>query len=121
ASAVAKRTGRPAASFARYADKHLDRALTPLAVLAGAGLGRSMKLRQPGQTLGQLRIFMSMGTYIRSGHAASDPIDVRTARIRETLTELLPAAELDIPPAAFDPYLDYLAATLAESAGPGSA
>ncbi len=120
ASAVAERTGRPATGFASYADKHLDRALTPLAVLAGAGLGRSMKLRQPGQMRGQLKIFMRIGGYIRSGQATSDPIDVRAARIREALTELLPAAELDIPPAASEPYLDYLAATLAESAGPGN-
>ncbi len=70
---------------------------------------------------GQLRIFMRTGAYIWSGQAASDPIGVRTARIREALAELLPAAALDIPPAAFDPYLDYLAATIAESAGPGSA
>ncbi len=70
---------------------------------------------------GQLGIFMSMGTYIRSGRAASDPIDVRTVHIREALAELLSAAALDIPPAAFDPYLDYLAATLAENADPGSA
>ncbi len=121
ASAVAERTGRPAMGFARYADKHLDRALTPLAVLAGAGLGRSVKLTQLGQMRGQLRIFMTTGTYIWSGQAASDPIGVRTARIREALAELLPATALDIPPAAFDPYLDYLAATLAESADPGSA
>ena len=44
ASAVAERTSRPAKGFARYADKHLDRALTPLAVLAGAGLGQFLKL-----------------------------------------------------------------------------
>jgi hypothetical protein len=39
---------------------------------------------------GQVRIFMTTGTYIWSGQAASDPIDVRTARIREALAELLP-------------------------------
>jgi hypothetical protein len=73
-----------------------------------------------GQVRSQLRIFMSMGTYIRSGQAASDPIGIRTARIREALAELLPAAALDIPPATFDPYRDYPAATPAESADPGS-
>jgi hypothetical protein len=121
ASAVAERTGRPGMGFARYANKHLDRALTPLAVLAGAGRGQSVKLRQPGQMRCQLRTFMSMGAYTWSGQAASDPIEVRTTRIREALAELLPAAALDIPPAAFDPYLDHLAATLAESADPGGA
>src|SRR5260370_1418976 len=121
ASAVAERTGRPAMGFARYADKHLDRALTPLAVLAGAGLGRSVKLTQLGQMRGQLRIFMTTGTYIWSGQAASDPIGVRTAPIPEALADLLPAPAPDIPPPACHPYPDSLAATLAERADPGTA
>jgi hypothetical protein len=45
----------------------------------------------------------------------------RLAGLIEMGSTALLAAALDIPPAAFDPYLDHLAATLAESADPGRA
>jgi hypothetical protein len=117
ASAVAERTSGPAADFTRYADSHLTRALTPVTVMAGGSFGRSVKLTQIPRSLS---LIGTLGTYIWSGQAASDSIGVRTARIREGLAAALHVAELDIPPAAIEPFLDYLAAHIAESADPGS-
>ena len=108
-AAVAQQAGIPYQDAIRYADRHGGRALTPVMIMGTSGLKRGIGLRKLITALGQLRGF---GDYIQSGADAQDPA-VRTAKIRAGMKSLLLLAELDIPPGALDPYLDYVAAKIA--------
>lgn len=95
-----------------YGDSHLQRAITPVAAVAGIGL--PARRSAPGQILRSLKIFRHLGRYIPSGQARSDPADVRFAHIRAQFAAALGAAEMDVPQGAFDPLLDFMASDLAE-------
>jgi hypothetical protein len=83
-------------------------------VMGTSGLKRGIGLRKLITALGQLRGF---GDYIESGADAQDRA-VRTAKIRAGMKSLLLLAQLDIPPGALDPYLDYVAAKIASETAP---
>lgn len=51
------------------------------------------------------------GTYLWSGQAASEPVDVRQAYIRDQFAAALHSAMADIPLGSLDPFLDHVAAT----------
>jgi hypothetical protein len=106
---LAHGAGVPYQHAVRYADRHGERALTPVAVMSLSGFARSFRPRQVMASLGRLR---SLGEYVRSGQDADD-LEARTARIRADMESLLLAAEPDIPPGSLDPFLDYVAAELA--------
>ncbi len=108
-AAVAQRAGAPYQQAVRYADRHAERALTPVAVMGAGGFKRSLRPRQLIRTIGQVR---SVGAYIWSGEDAEEP-EVRRARIRAAMESLLLDAEPDIPAGSLDPFLDYVAAKLA--------
>jgi len=116
AAAVAQRRGLPHLDLARYAERHAQRALTPVAVMAGGG---SVGKFKPRQVIDTIRIIRETGTYLWSGRAAADPIEVREAYVRDQFAAALHIAEADIPAGALDPFLDHIAATLAREA-PGA-
>lgn len=106
---LAHRASVPYQRPVQYADRHGERALTPVAVMSLSGFIRSFRPRLVMASLGRLR---SLGEYVRSGEDAED-LEARTARIRANMESLLLAAEPDIPPGTLDPFLDYTAAKLA--------
>lgn len=112
AEAVAKSSAKPAERFCRYADAHLRRAVTPLAVLAGVGYARSAAT--PAVFLNSLKAFRSTGRYVWSRQAQLDPADTRLARIRAGFETALNTPRLDIPAAAIDPLFDYFATDLSD-------
>jgi hypothetical protein len=63
-----------------------------------------------------LTIIRDLGTYPWSGQAAQDPVDVRMARIRAGVEGALHLTEIETPPGALDPLLDYIAAKVAAEA-----
>jgi hypothetical protein len=111
ATAVAKSAAVQVSEFGDYAEAHIKRAFTPLAVMAGKGLGRTLK---PAQILGMVREIRTMRRYYSSGQAVRDPADVREARVRAVFakyTEIVfDPGDLDpsVPAAAFQPFIDYL-------------
>jgi hypothetical protein len=115
AAGVAQRTGADASAFTRYANRHIRRALSPLAALAASGYGRSAK---PSEMIAAIKAATRLGTYIWSGEAARDTTEIRALRIRQGLTETLHATHLTAPPGALEPLLDHLADKLtAEATG----
>jgi hypothetical protein len=109
AAAVAQRKGKPYQDLARYAERQAQRTLTPVVVMAGGGVGRM----RPRQVLHTIRILRETGTYLWSGRAATDPVEVREAYIRDQFTAALGLVQADVPPGALDPFLDYISAQLA--------
>jgi len=114
-AAVAQHAGAPYQRAAQYADRHSKRALTPVAVISAGGFTRSFfGPRQLMTTLGRIQ---TLGEYIWSGQDVEDP-DARYARIRADMESLLFAAGPDIPSGSLDPFLDYIAKTLASESDP---
>jgi hypothetical protein len=111
-AALASRAGVPWHQAVRYADRHGERVLSPVVAISLRGLGRGAR---PGRLLAAIGQLRALGRYVQSGQDAADPA-ARAARIRADLESLLAIAELDVPAAALDPFLDYLA-TKAASEG----
>lgn len=105
---LAHHEGQPWQHAARYADRHHERAVAPVIAISLGGLGRGLRPRQVLTAIGRVR---ASGEYIRSGQDADD-LAVRTARIRAEMADLLTLPGLDIPAAAMDPYLDFIAAKI---------
>jgi len=110
AADLALRRGKPHEKLAAYAGKHQDRTLLPMAVMAFIGLGGSVRprhLRETGRSL------KGLFAYLWTGPASADPLDVRIAHVREQFAAALAIGDLDIPPGALDPFIDYMADKLA--------
>jgi hypothetical protein len=101
--------GVPSRLAVRYAGRHGERALTPLAVMSAGAFTRSFPSRR---ILPAIRRLRSFGDYVQSGTDADDPA-TRTARTRADMEALLFAEELHIPAGSLDPFPDYIAAKLA--------
>jgi len=112
AAAVAQQKDAPYHDLARYTPRHVERALTPVAVMAAGGVGRF----KPGQAIDTIKIIRKVGVYSWSGQAATDPVDVREAYIRDQFAAALHVTTAGIPPGTLDPFLDYVAAKLAREA-----
>jgi hypothetical protein len=106
---LAGQAGTPCLYAVRYADRHGERVLAPVVAVSLGGLARGIRPGQILATIGRLRRF---GEYIQSGQDADDP-PVRTARIRAEMEAMLTVPELDLPVAALEPFLDYIAAKIA--------
>ena len=113
-AATAQQAGVSYQQAAQYADRHSERALTPVAVMGAGGFKRSLRPRQLMTTIGQVRRY---GDYVWSDEDAGDP-DSRYVRIRTDMESLLFAAEPDIPPGSLDPFLDYVAAKIVSESAP---
>lgn len=121
---LADREGGPwkhtARYVARYADRHHERAIPPVAAISLGGLGRGLRLsqaRQAAQAIARVREF---GQYVQSGQDADDPA-TRTTRIRAELQDLLAVPGLDVPPGSLDPFIDYLAEKIVAETQPSAA
>lgn len=106
---LASRAGVPYQRAVRYADRHGERALTPVAVMSLGPFTRSIT---PGQILTIIRRLRGLGDYVQSGTDADD-LATRTARIRADMQALLLGIEPDVPLGALDPFLDQIATELA--------
>lgn len=113
-AAAAEHAGAPCQQAVKYADRHSERALTPVAVMSAGGFKRSLR---PHQLITAIRRIRSYGDYVWSAEDAEAP-DARYARIRADMESLLFAAEPDIPAGSLDPFLDYVAAKLVSESAP---
>jgi hypothetical protein len=78
---LANREGGSWQHTARYADRHHERAVPPVAAISLGGIGSGLRLsqaRQAAQAIARIRDF---GQYVQSGRDADDPA-ARTTRIR---------------------------------------
>jgi hypothetical protein len=105
---LASREGKPWQHAAKYADRHYERVVPPIAAIGLGGPGRSLRLSQARQFAGAITRIRALGQYIKSGQDVGDPA-ARTAWIRAELQVFLTLAGLDVPAGSLDPYLDYLA------------
>jgi hypothetical protein len=103
AAELARHSGAPAAQFDAYAESHIARAFTPIAVFIAAGFRRSLHLRSvPGFLLSIRRA----RDYVHSTEAASDPIDVRRAKVRAGFEASI-GKMVTLPPDTLDAALNY--------------
>jgi len=116
-AAVAQRAGVGYARAVKYADKHGERALVPVAVMSSGGFRLALAPRQLVSTLRQLK---ETGDYIRSGRDAGDPA-ARAATVRAAMEALLSAALLDESADALDPFLDFIAGKIVTESAPEQA
>ena len=114
---IAQQVGVPYERAIRYADRHADRALTPVVVMSSEGFKQALRPQKLVTTVMRLRRY---GDYIWSGKDAEDP-DARRAQIRAYMEALLFAVEPDIPAGSLDPFLDYVAAKIAAETAPTAA
>lgn len=102
---VAQRTKVDYTRAVKYADKHAERALTPVAVMSSAGFRLMLAPRQLVSSLRRLREAVN---YIWSGRDADDPA-TRTATVRAGIEALLSAGLPSVPAGALEPFLDFIA------------
>jgi hypothetical protein len=80
-------------------------------------LARNQEFARISQMLDWLKTTGELGQYLSSGEAATDPVDVRTARIRKEYELALRKDEFDFPLTARDPgIVDYAVGELVKSA-----
>src|SRR5712692_511264 len=108
-AALAQRAGMPHQLAVRYADRHSERALTPVAVMSAGGFRRTLRPQQLRMTIRRIR---SVGNYVSSDEDAGSP-EVRFKRIRDEIEAFLLSFAPDIPPGTLDPFLDYIAKKIA--------
>lgn len=108
-----KRTARQAA---RYADRHHERAIPPIAAISLGGIGHGLltQARQVPQAIARIREF---GQYVQSGQDVDDPV-VRTAHIHAELQHFLTLPGLDLPAGSLAPMIDYMAAKIVADTQP---
>jgi hypothetical protein len=108
ATAIVRQAGAEAGEFSTYAEDHLKRAFTPVAVIADKGIGRAIEWRA---LLPLAREVARMRRYFDSGQAERGPEAVTEARLRALFAIYTKAAfdqeESTVPPDAFDPLIDY--------------
>jgi hypothetical protein len=122
AADLARHAGRPDAQLVRYASKHEARTIMPMVVMAFNGTGGSSSSPLSRRRLADTaRIIKEVYTYLWTGPAATDPVPVRVAFVRERFTAIMSCDDPEIPPAALAPLIEHVAATLAQlQSGPES-
>jgi hypothetical protein len=108
---LAHREDKPWRHVARYADRHHERAVPPIAAISIGNLGRGLRPGQVRQIVPAIGRVRALGQYVQSGQDNEDP-EVRTGRIRAELEAFLTIPGLDVSPGTLDPYLDFLAAKI---------
>ena len=104
AAELARHSGAPAAQFDAYAQAHIARAFTPMAVLVVRGILKSLHLRS---VPGVVRALRQTRAYVHSSEAASDPRDVRKAKVRAGFEASL-GKMVTLPADVLDPALEFL-------------
>jgi len=120
AAALAQEANRPTAEFLRYAGRHSERALMPVAVMGLSGLGGSAGKGLFQRVIKAVRLARELYDYLWHGRAAADPLDTRSAFVRQHFTAVLDANVLDVPDGTLDPFIDYVTDRLARVAFDGS-
>ncbi len=112
AADLAQRAGRPHEKLLAYANKHMNRTLMPMAVMAFTGAGGSVRPRRVRENI---RLAKEVYTYLWTGPATADPVDVRATYVRERFAHMLDFGDLDIPQGTMDPFIDYIAEEFARA------
>jgi hypothetical protein len=121
AAVVAHETGQPQQRFIRYGDRHNKRTLLPMAFMVAGHIADSARpdaRRSLTAAVRIIRIIRDVGTYAWSEQFTSDPPDIRTSRIRDALTAMAAQGGLGDVLHAMEPFLDFLAARVAEDPEP---
>ncbi len=113
---LAQEADRPAAEFLRYAGRHSERALMPVAVMGLGGLRGSGEKSLFQRVIKALRLTRELSDYLWHGRAAADAHGTRTAFVRAHFTAMLDADALDVPAGLLDPFIDYVTDKLARAA-----
>lgn len=108
AAFIARRTrdGKAVGPFLEYANAHMKRSMTPLAMAGARGILRSVKWRRAP---GGARVLLDLRRYYASGQAASDPPEVREARTREGYEKLLEVIGIKASDPGMKAVLDHFA------------
>lgn len=85
---LAEQQEQPAAVLIRYADAHMRRTITPIAIVLATATRQHL---QPRRLASGLRPMAELWRYYRSGRAALDPYPEREARFNELLLAILVA------------------------------
>lgn len=113
AADLAQRVAIPHQKLLSYADKHIDRTLMPMAIMAFSGLGGSSP--RPRRLREIAKLAQETYEYLWTGPASADPVDARAAYVRERFSAILNLEELDLPDGVMDPFIDYIAYKLAQA------
>lgn len=111
AAELARHSGAPAEQFEAYAESHIARAFTPMAVVVVRGARQSLRLRSVPAVV---RSVLRTRAYVRSGEALRDTRDVRKARIRAGIKSSI-GGLADIPQDVLDQALDLLSERVLEA------
>jgi len=111
AAAVAQNADTASERFMKYAEAHIDRALTPAGTVAGKGLREAMEWRKLPQTI---RVIAEMRRYTH-GDARGDDRATREARLRSGFEEAFAILRLDLPDTAFQSPIDLFISKVLDS------
>ena len=109
AAATAHKDGHAQESFGEYADRHLERALAPLAVASGKGLLRSLG---PAKIVALVNGVIDLRAYRVSGQADSDSHEERVAFLRSWFERYVKAYD-EVSEEIWDPYIERVITVLA--------
>jgi hypothetical protein len=102
ASAIADKAWKPDELYARYADGHLKRMLTPAFTVAARAWRQNLRMRD---LPGVITNFVSLYRYAR-GPGLSDPPAEQEARVPEAFTRVFEPIAGDAPPEMFAKAID---------------
>jgi hypothetical protein len=124
AAVVAHQAGKPEQRFLDYGDRHNKRTLLPMAFMVAGHIADSARpdarrsIAATRRIIRIVRIIRDVGTYAWSHQFTADPPDVRTAWIREALMSMAAEGGIGDVLQALEPFIDFLAAKVAEDAEP---
>jgi hypothetical protein len=112
ALALAERKQITGAPFAEYANAHIRRSITPVFVMTGRSMIRSVRLSRIPVAY---RSLMALRRYYDTGQAVCDSYPERKARTKDALEQALQVLANDMPQQQRDLILDHFAETLTQS------
>jgi hypothetical protein len=115
AAALAGRAGKAHEKILRYASRHSERAIMPVAVMGLGGLGGQSKHSLVTTIISAARPVREMYDYLWHGEGSAHTLTERTAYVRGHFAAMLDATELDLPEGLLDPFIDYVADMLART------
>ncbi len=113
AADIAQRAGVPHEELLAYANRHIERALMPMVIMALGGVNGSPRPHRIREVISSV---LETYTYLWTGPAAADSVETRAAFVRERFARIVHFEDSDIPADAFDPFIDHVADQLARVA-----